>query len=277
MKNLRLGDMLVEAGYITEEQLREALQAQSADRSKKIGEHLIDLGFIKEEEMLVVLSKKMDLPLISLETYEIDKEAVALIPEELSRKYNMIAIQSKDENGLIVVTNDPLNYYGIEDIRLVTGKHIKLFLAMEKDISNAIDYYYSELNSSTASEDINKNADLYAFEDEELFNVDDDDSPVVKLLNSILIKGYRDNVSDIHIEPFEDETLVRTRIDGMLLDSMKLQSSIHSPLVVRIKILSNLDISERRIPQDGHIITTINGITMNLRVSTIPTVGGSFL
>jgi type IV pilus assembly protein PilB len=274
MKNLRLGDMLVESGYITEEQLQEALQAQSADRSKKIGEHLIDLGFIKEEEMLVVLSKKMDLPLISLETYEIDKEAVALIPEELSRKYNMIAIQTKEENGLIVVTNDPLNYYGIEDIRLVTGKHIKLFLAMEKDISNAIDYYYSELNSSTASEDINKNADLYAFEDEELFNVDDDDSPVVKLLNSILIKGYRDNVSDIHIEPFEDETLVRTRIDGMLLDSMKLQSTIHSPLVVRTKILSNLDISERRIPQDGHIITTINGITMNLRVSTIPTVHG---
>lgn len=94
MKNLRLGDMLVEAGYITEEQLQEALQAQSADRSKKIGEHLIELGFIKEEEMLVVLSKKMDLPLISLETYEIDKEAVGLIPEELSRKYNMIAIQT---------------------------------------------------------------------------------------------------------------------------------------------------------------------------------------
>ena len=143
MKNLRLGDMLVEAGYITEEQLQEALQAQSADRSKKIGEHLIELGFIKEEEMLVVLSKKMDLPLISLETYEIDKEAVGLIPEELSRKYNMIAIQTKEENGLIVVTNDPLNYYGIEDIRLVTGKHIKLLLKKKKDISNAIDYRYS--------------------------------------------------------------------------------------------------------------------------------------
>ncbi|BBH26722.1 hypothetical protein SG0102_16560 [Intestinibaculum porci] len=275
MKNLRLGDTLVEDGYITEDQLKVALDAQKNDRSKKIGEHLVDLGFVTEEQIAAVLSEKLGYPLISLETYNVKVEAVEEIPEELARKYNMIAIdRSEDGNDLTIATSDPLNYYGIEDIRMVTNKHLTINIALKEDISNAIDYYYSEINSKTAAEDINENADMYALDEEDLYNADEDDTPVVKLINSLLIRGYRDKVSDIHIEPFEEETIVRMRIDGSLIEALRLKAKIHPPLIVRIKIMANMDISERRVPQDGHIVTTINGQSLNLRVSTIPTVHG---
>jgi type IV pilus assembly protein PilB len=275
MKNLRIGDMLVDEGYITEDQLKEALEAQKQDRSKKIGEHLVDLGFVSEEQIAAVLSQKLGYPLISLETTEIDVDAVAQIPEELARKYNMIAFkESEDGTDLSVATSDPLNYYGIEDIHMVTNKHLTINIALKQDVNNAIDYNYSEINSRNAAESINNNADMYELSDEDLFDADEDDSPVVKLINSLLIRGYRDKVSDIHIEPFKEETTVRMRIDGVLVDTMKLKASIHPPLVVRVKIMAGMDISDRRLPQDGHIVTVINGQEINLRVSTIPTIHG---
>lgn len=275
MKNLRIGDMLVEEGYITEDQLKQALDAQKQDRSKKIGEHLVDLGFVSEAQIASVLSQKLGYPLISLETTEINVDAVAEIPEELARKYNMIAIKmSEDGTDLTVATSDPLNYYGIEDIHMVTNKHLTINIALKQDIINAIDYNYSEINSRNAAEDINNNADMYELQDEDLFDADEDDTPVVKLINSLLIRGYRDKVSDIHIEPFKDETTVRMRIDGVLVDTMRLKASIHPPLVVRIKIMAGMDISDRRLPQDGHIVTTVNDQEINLRVSTIPTIHG---
>lgn len=275
MKNLRLGDTLVEEGYITEDQLNEALAAQKKDPSKKIGEHLVALGFIKEEQIAVALSEKLGYPLISLETYDVKIDAVAEIPEELARKYNMIGIAlSEDGNDLTIATSDPLNYYGIEDIRMVTNKHLTINIALKQDVSNALDYYYARINSTNAAEDINQNADMYQMDDEEIYNSENDDAPVVKLINSLLLRGYRDKASDIHIEPFSEETIVRMRIDGSLIDIMKLKSSIHPPLVVRIKIMGNMDISERRIPQDGHIVTTVNNMEINLRVSTIPTIHG---
>lgn len=273
MKRIPIGEVLKEYGYITNDQLNMALDAQKKDKSKRLGEVLIDLGFVNEEQTLQALSAKLEYPMIDLTTAAIDIHAVSKIPQPLAEKYNVIAIQF-DANILTVVTSDPMNFYGLEDIRLVTGMNLSIRLAVGDAIKEAISYNYSEIKANSAAEVANRDSFQFQIVDEEIFDSETDDSPVVKLLNSLLIKGFSSNVSDIHIEPFETETLVRMRIDGMLIESMKLQKNIHNALVVRTKILANLDISERRIPQDGHFVVTINNDKMNLRVSIVPTVHG---
>lgn len=273
MKVLPIGEVLKEQGYINEEQLQQALDAQKKDRSKRLGQHLIDLGFVTEEQTLQALSVKLGEPYVKMNNVNIDVEAVGKIPEALAKKYNIIATEING-NVLSVVTSDPMNFYGFEDIRLVTGMDLSISLALKQSIDDAISYNYSQVRARTAAAVANSNTSQFEMNDEEIFDSESDDTPVVKLLNSILLNGFNSNVSDIHIEPFDKETLVRMRIDGMLIESMKLQKNLHNALVVRTKILANLDISEKRIPQDGHFVITINGERMNLRVSIVPTVYG---
>ncbi|MEG0592630.1 MAG: ATPase, T2SS/T4P/T4SS family [Coprobacillus sp.] len=272
MKAIPIGEVLKEQGYITEEQLQEALTAQKNDRSKRLGQHLIDLGFVTEEQTLQAMSVKLNEPFVNMNNVNVDVTAVGRIPLSLASKYNIIAVEIRN-NSLVVVTSDPMNFYGFEDIRLVTGLDLTICLATSDSVKNAISYYYSEVNAKTAADRANLDSGMFQIT-EEIYDSESDDTPVVKLLNSLLAKGFSTNVSDIHIEPFENETLVRMRIDGMLIESMKLQKNIHNALVVRTKILANLDISEKRIPQDGHFMVNINGDRMNLRVSIVPTVHG---
>ena len=273
MKTIPIGEVLKEQGYINDEQLQQALAAQKKDRSKRLGQHLIDLGFVTEEQTLHAMSEKLGQPLINIDQVNVDIEAVSKIPEALAKKYKILGFGIKG-NVLQVVTSDPMNFYGFEDIRLVTGMDINVSLGTTESVLNAIEYYYSEVSARKAADIANKDSNQFQMDDEELFNSENDDSPVVKLLNSILMNAFSSNVSDIHIEPFEKETIVRMRIDGMLIESMRLQKTLHSALVVRTKILAGLDISEKRIPQDGHFVVTINGERMNLRVSIVPTVRG---
>lgn len=268
-----IGEVLKEQGYINEEQLQQALDAQKQDRSKRLGQHLIDLGFVSEEQTLQALSVKLGEPFVNLNNINIDTEAVGKIPEPLAMKYNILAYEING-NILNVITSDPMNFYGFEDIRLVTGMDLSIALTTAQSINDAISYYYSQVRAKTAAEVANTQTNQFQISDEEIFDSETDDTPVVKLLNSLLTNRFNTNVSDIHIEPFQNETVVRMRIDGMLIESMKLQRNIHNALVVRTKILANLDISEKRIPQDGHFVITINGEKMNLRVSIVPTVHG---
>ena len=273
MKTIPIGEVLKEQGYINEEQLQQALEAQKQDRSKRLGQHLIDLGFVTEEQTLQAMSAKLGEPFVDMNNVNVDMNAVSKIPAALANKYNILAVEMRN-NTLVIVTSDPMNFYGFEDIRLVTGLDLTICLATEESIKNAISYYYSEVKARFAADIANQSTNIPLIDDEEIYNSEDDDTPVVKLLNSLLTKGFSSNVSDIHVEPFENETLVRMRIDGMLIESMKLQKNIHNALVVRTKILANLDISEKRVPQDGHFVITINGEKMNLRVSIVPTVHG---
>lgn len=273
MKIIPIGEVLKEQGYINDDQLQQALDAQKSDRSKRLGQHLIDLGFVTEEQTLQALSVKLGEPFVYMNSVNVDIEAVSKIPESLANKYNIIATEIKG-NNLSVVTSDPMNFYGFEDIRLVTGMDLSISLATSESVKSAITYYYSEVRARSAAEVANTETSLFQIADEEIFDSEADDTPVVKLLNSLLTNGFNSNVSDIHIEPFDKETIVRMRIDGMLIESMKLQKNIHNALVVRTKILANLDISEKRIPQDGHFVVTINNDRMNLRVSIVPTVHG---
>lgn len=233
MKSLPIGEVLKEYGYINEEQLQIALDAQKKDRSKRLGEHLIDLGFVSEQQMLEALSDKLAEPLVSLDNIDFDINAVKKIPEAMAQKYNVIGYAFND-NVLTVATSDPLNL--VDDI--------------------------DESTLPEVEEDLN------------LFDVNEDDTPVVKLLNSLLIRGYNTSASDIHIEPFEDKLHVRMRIDGMLVDYLDLNKNIQAALIVRIKILSNMDIAEKRLPQDGHFMGVIDGVELNIRVSVISTIFG---
>lgn len=273
MKNIPIGEVLKEYGYISEAQLQEALIAQKQDRSKRLGQHLIDLGFVSEKQVLTALSDKLNEPLIDLATARINVDAVAKIPQNLAEKYGMIAI-AEDNGRLQVVTSDPLNFYAIEDIRLVTGMNLFVCLAEKVDIKKTIDYYYAEIKAKNAATIANDNVNIFEFDESELFDAEEDETPVVKLLNSLLSRGYNASASDIHIEPFDDKTLVRMRVDGQIIDYVTLAKNLHTSLIVRIKIVANLDIAEKRVPQDGHFVTKIGDIEMNLRVSVIPTVYG---
>ena len=273
MKSLPLGEVLKEYGYINEEQLQTALAAQKKDRSKRLGEHLIALGFVSERQMLEALSDKLSEPLVSLDNIEFDINAVKKIPEAMAQKYSIIGYAFID-NVLTVATSDPLNYYGLEDVRLVSGCRISVSLATKDDVQIAIEKYYSDVDTLNLVDDLDDNVLPGVEEDLDLFNAEEDDTPVVKLLNSLLIRGYNNSASDIHIEPFEDKMRVRMRIDGMLVDYLDLNKNIQAALIVRVKILSNMDIAEKRIPQDGHFMGVIDGVELNMRVSVIPTIFG---
>lgn len=272
MKNIPIGEVLREYGYITEEQLAEALRLQSETPGTRLGTLLVEkLRYVTHRQLLQALGQKMGLPLIDIHTVKIERSAIELIPRQLAAKYHILAIGMKD-GFLQVALADPLDFYAIEDIRQVTGQQLDILLAEKQQIDQSIEVQYAELQAQRMAAQVSSNlsfeANIVPMDEKEK------DAPVVKLLNSLLIRGYNTNASDIHIEAYSDTTNVRMRIDGMLIDYIKVPKGLHQSLVVRIKILANLDIAEKRIPQDGHFHLNAEGCDINLRVSIIPTVYG---
>ncbi|MEG2597244.1 MAG: ATPase, T2SS/T4P/T4SS family, partial [Oscillospiraceae bacterium] len=277
MKNIPIGEVLEEKGYVTESQVQEALVYQKKHKEKRLGSLLIEMGFVSEKQVLNALCDKLSLKILPLETYAIDLEAVKKIPKTLAVKYCLLAVSS-NVNRLTIVMNDPLNFYAIEDIRLITGMTIDVTLAEKAQIEKTIEVAYSEIEAKQVVTTANTVADASILSlgqqaQREAEN-SDDQQPVIRLLNSLLIRGYNTNASDIHIEPFENETRIRMRVDGMLIDYLTLARSLHPSLIARTKIMSNLDIAEKRLPQDGHFKTIIDDVDLNIRVSTIPTIYG---
>lgn len=275
MKKMRMGEVLVRCGYVSEEQLANALAYQKESRSgKRIGEILLELGYITSKQHLVALGRHLGLEAVDLKTYHIDELAVEKIPKQIAEKYSVLAIQI-DGSHLTVAISDPLDLYAVEDIRLVTNMQIKLALTEKSGIDRAIDLYYSEIDARMAATRANQHAGLPdSILGSVSVNVDDEQAPIVRLLNSLLLKGYNTNVSDIHIEPFETETIIRMRRDGLLLPYMTLASALHQGLVARTKILAQMDIAEKRRPQDGHFKLQVEDVELNIRVSFIPTAYG---
>lgn len=272
VKNLPIGEVLREYGYITEEQLEDALAYQRENREKRLGTVLIERGYITERQMLEALGQRLHLKQVVLSDVPVQVEAVACIPRQMAERYCMLGL--KIENRVLTVAmNDPLNFFGVEDVRQITGYDISILLSEEAPLRQAITYYYSEVSAREAAEKANtsmKNADV-----EELEAPDGEgDAPVIQLLNSLVQRAYNTNASDIHIEPFEDRTLVRMRIDGTIVDYVTLQKGIHAALIARIKIVSELDIAEKRLPQDGQCQIRVDSGLLNIRVSLIPTIYG---
>ncbi len=272
-RNIRIGDVLKEFGYVTEDQIGEAIAYQKTHEGVRLGGALIELGYITEHQMLEALGQRLQYRLVNISDLTFDINAVEMIPKPLAEKYSILAYRVED-GVLYVLTNDPLNFYGLEDVRQVAGTDLHIELCEKQPLDNAIHYYYSEVSAKKAADKAAKSD--FAAEDEIEVNMEegDDDTPIINLLNSLVVRAYNSNVSDIHIEPFEKHTSVRMRMDGVIVDFMTLQKNIHNSLIARIKILGDLDIAERRIPQDGHFKTNIDGTPVNVRVSVIPTVFG---
>lgn len=271
-KMLRTGDILKEYGYVTEEQIGDAIAYQKAHRGVRIGDALIALGYIDEIHLLQALGQRLHLKIIDLNNESVDVTAVEKIPRPLAEKYEMLAISIN--NGVLrLALNDPMNFYGIEDIRQVTGMQVESCLCQRSALQQAIQYYYTEVDAKKAVTVANEQ-----FEDEigDVIDMEEngDDTPIINLLNRLIHRAYTTNASDIHIEPFENKITVRMRIDGAIVEYVTLQKSLHASLIARIKILGDMDIAERRLPQDGHFRTKIENEYVNIRVSVIPTVFG---
>ena len=273
-KQLRLGEVLLEAGYITGEQLNHALSLQkSSTEKKRLGAVLIENNIITEDRLNTALAQRLNIKYVSMSDAPIDLEAVALIPKAVASKHCLIAIAL--EHGVLRINiNDPLDYYAIEDVKLITHMQLEVQVCNRNDIMQAISQSYSEIETKQAATGANEAAGVT----ETLGYVDisesADDTPIVTLLNSTLYKAHSAGASDVHIEPFDEHTLFRIRVDGLIVDYLSLSVSLHNSIVARIKILAGMDIAEKRAPQDGHFRAKLEDIDINVRVSSLPTVYG---
>ncbi len=282
----KLGELLLKAKLITEEQLQKALDEQK-QLGGRLGEHLVRMGFVTEEDILDCLSQQYGVPSINLRHFEIDESIIKLIPADVARKYQFIPV-SKTGATITVAMADPTNVFAMDDITFITGYRVEPVVASEEALREAIDKYYGTTHAvelKKVMEDLStaEDAALEVLEEEEELDVASleagaEEAPVVRLVNLILSDAIKRGASDIHIEPYEKTYRVRFRIDGVLYEMMNPPYKLKEAITSRIKILSKLDIAEKRLPQDGRIKlkTKMAGKVKELdfRVSTVPTLHG---
>ena len=276
-KKIRIGDLLVEAGAITEEELQEALAYQK-ENGGRIGNVIMELGFISQELLITVLTTQMGIDYIELKACKLDEDLLKQVPENLVNKYKAIPI-GYDENNpniLRVAMVDPMDLNAIDDIGIATNTQVEPLLAMEDDVMEAIGKYYGNAQAMEAAEQYRKEMQENGVNDadEEALNEDIENSPIVLLVKQIIEGGVRQRASDIHIEPLESSVRVRYRIDGALKHVMTYDIGLLAGISARIKIIGGMDISEKRKPQDGRITQIVDRVEYDIRVSVLPTVYG---
>ncbi len=271
----RIGHLLFENGSISREQLKEALDihesAKSNGEKKLLGQTLIELGFTTEEKVTRAIAAQAGVDYISLEASNIDSAAASLIDPDSSRRYRSLPI-GFDNNRLVVAMLDPNDILAIDDIRLITGYEIKPICVSSSNLRAAIDQYSRATSVMEAEED----EEQQPVEQEEVQTLSVS-KPAVQLANLIFNQAARDGVSDIHIEPQEKSLRIRFRIDGVLHEVMQPPQRLYLPLVSRIKVIANMDIANRRIPQDGRITMKIDRKVIDFRVASLPTAYGEKL
>lgn len=276
MKNKkRLGDLLVELGYITQKQVDEAIKIQKST-SKRLGRIFVEQGLITEESLMNLLELQLGIPRIDLESVDVNMTAVTTISEGLAKKYNLIPVKFNNRN-LVIAMSDPLNVFAEEDVALSSGYKVEIGIASEEEIRNAIAKYYSRDFMEKAAAKLNEEEKINENKEDEDEIKEENSSPAVKLIDRIIENAVRNKVSDIHIEPQKNNIVIRYRIDGRLKKQFEAPKEPLNSMVTRIKLLSGMDISERRIPQDGKILSEIDGKEIDLRVSILPSINGENL
>ncbi|MEI7816112.1 MAG: type IV-A pilus assembly ATPase PilB [Desulfuromonadales bacterium] len=280
MQSNRLGEILVKNNLISRDQLGKALEEQKlAGNQVRLGSILISQKLLTEEQLTSFLSKQYGVPSVNLADYEIDPSVIKIIPPEVVQKYQLLPV-NRAGSTLIIAVSDPSNLFAMEDIKFMTGYNIEMVVASERDIKASIDKYYDQ---SASLADVMSDLDVEDMEivgDEEQVDLGSleratEDAPVVKMVNAILQDAIRKKASDIHVEPYEKLFRVRYRIDGVLYEVMKPPLKLKNAITSRIKIMAELDIAERRLPQDGRIkIKLGGGKDMDFRVSCLPTLFG---
>jgi len=269
---LRLGDILKEVGLVTEAQIDKAMARQKETR-KRLGQILVEDGVVNELDLSKALATKFGVPFLDLTSTRIDAAAGNMIPEKVARKYGAVPVRFLDDNSLLVAMVDPANIFALDDLRILTGYEIHPAIASEEDVFGAISRMHR------VSDSVSENAEEKAARLEEETDVADireatEEAPIVKLVNSVIAQSVDDGASDIHFEPQAKECVVRFRIDGVLHEIMSVPRRMQSGVISRLKIMADLDIAERRVPQDGRIGLVVGGKPIDMRVATLPTVYG---
>jgi type IV pilus assembly protein PilB len=283
----RLGEILIKESLITSEQLRQALEHQKSSGGR-LGTCLMKLGFISEDEITGVLSRQYGVPSINLKFYEVDASVIKLIPQDTAVRYQIVPL-SRVGSTLTIAMTDPTNVFAMDDIKFMTGFNVEPVVASETAIAEAISKFYGEAESGEELDKVMKDlsaedaADLELAAEEQETNLADleraaEEAPIIKLVNLILTDAVKRGASDIHIEPYEKDIRVRLRIDGILQSVMTPPLKLRDAITSRIKIMAKLDISEKRLPQDGRIMIKYRKDgkikDLDFRVSTIPTLHG---
>jgi type IV pilus assembly protein PilB len=294
-KKKMLGEMLVAGGLIKEEQLKRALDEQKK-RGGKIGEVLVGLGYISEHNIATFLGRQLHIPYVEIEKELVDVDIVKMIPADIARRVAAIPLY-KDREALVVAMADPLNIFGLDDIQKATGRDIRQVVATRTDIQKAIDRYFGMSQSiEAATLDFTGVKSSAVAEPMEMPGATAEDAPVVKLVSMMIAQAIMDRASDIHIDPEGNNIKIRYRIDGVLSEVRALPREMHAPIVSRIKIMANMDIAEKRVPQDGRfqarithsdsgpVVTAVfrernalrmtGDVTVDIRVSTLPVIQG---
>lgn len=273
-RKLRLGDLLVQSGAITEDQLMQAL-AEQKKSGLRLGRTLIEMGFLEEEQLLRILSQQLNLPYIDIKNYSFNEELVRRLPETLARRFRALIL--KEENGVLLVgMSDPMDIFAYDEISRVLAVPIEQAVVRESDLLEALDMVYRRIGEiSSLAEELQDELGEDQFDLGQLAATDDDnEAPVVKLLQSIFEDAMQVKASDIHIEPDETVVRVRQRVDGVLQEHVMKEQRITAALVLRLKLMSGLDISEKRVPQDGRFSIRVKGHDIDVRLSTMPTQHG---
>ena len=288
MATMQIGELLVSRGYVTPDQLQSALDAQSGlPTAEALGDLLVNMGYLSVRDKMRCLADQWGCEFVELDTFPFDAEVVKLVSQEICRRYKAIPI-SRSHGRVVVAMRDPNDIYAIDAIRLIVGADVEPVMAEEEDILGAISRFYANDTSAqeamqTALRDIDLDSDNFSIS--QMGETTDDvsveqlremveEAPVVRLANLILADAVKDGVSDIHIEPTREGMRVRNRIDGILLEVMQLPKKVQASLTSRIKIMSGMDIAEKRAPQDGRISMIIDGKQWDFRVSTLPSAFG---
>ncbi len=270
-KTKQLGQILVEQGLVTQEQVDAAL-AEQMRVPKSLGRILIDLRLIKETDLVRALAHQIGMEFVDLTDYSVDPAVTALIPESMAKRYRALPIGERD-GRLLVAMSDPANVYALDDIRTVTGREVQPVVATAADVNAAISKY---TNMSGAVEQLAQEASDAS---DEIIDLDTaaaavEDAPIVKLVQMLLNRAVGERASDVHIEPMERDVRIRFRVDGVLHEVMRSPKNIQKGLISRMKVMADMNIAERRVPQDGRVSLRVGASTVDLRVATLPTVHG---
>lgn len=275
-KKKRLGEILREAGLITEDQLREALETQRRT-GERIGKILVKLGMVEEDKMMDYLGEQLGIPHINLSTYSIDPEVVKLIPEKMARKYQSFPL-FKIADTLTVAMSDPFDVVALDNLKYISKCKIEPAISSEVKIQRAIDQYYRSLAIMKEIAEGEESIEVITSEKGDMDLGDTaalmDEAPVIKLINSVIMQAIQSRASDIHIEPDKNILRVRFRVDGVLHEIMTPPKRLHAAMISRVKVMADMDIAEKRLPQDGRFHVKFWEKEISFRVSTITTIHG---
>ena len=274
-KKLRLGDVLVNSGVITEEELKKGLERQK-NSGRKLGETLVDEGFATEENIAKALSSQLHYDMIDLQNVAIEEDVLSLVPASVLKKYKAIPFEYSPDNMnvLRVAMSDPMDMTAMDDINIITNLQVEPVVATMRSVMLALDRYYGQAEVNSALEEYTREKESRIAEQEDLYSEDVNNSPIVQLIKTMIEQAVRQRASDIHIEPMERQVRIRYRIDGALYEKAVYSIQLLPAMAARVKIIGGMDIAEKRKPQDGRITQVVDRREYDIRASILPTVYG---